>query len=60
MLRLPTNAPHPMHVSQGGDKGVGSSKASGEDTGVLVGKVMSSQIPTPISMKPIVSTSTTT
>ncbi|CAI9291038.1 unnamed protein product [Lactuca saligna] len=42
VLRLPTNAPHPMYVSQGVDRGVGvgSPKGSGEDSRVVVGKVM--------------------
>lgn len=32
VLRLPINAPHFMHVSQGGERCVLSSKRSGEDT----------------------------
>ncbi|CAI9298869.1 unnamed protein product [Lactuca saligna] len=41
-------------------KGVSSSKASNEDKGKFVGKVMSTQNPTSIPMKPVVTTSTTT
>ncbi|CAI9274779.1 unnamed protein product [Lactuca saligna] len=59
VLRLPTNAPHPVYVSHGGDRGVGSLNVSEEDIGFGVGKVISTQIPTTIMMKIIVSTSTT-
>lgn len=48
-----------MNVSQGGEKGIGSSKVSGEDIRKVVGKLMSTQIPTSIPMKPVVTTSTT-
>lgn len=41
-------------------KGIGSSKASGEEKGKVVGKKTSTQIPTSIVMKPLVTTSATT
>ncbi|CAI9270750.1 unnamed protein product [Lactuca saligna] len=60
VLRLPTNAPHPlMFVSQARDKG-GSSKYGCEDNGKVAGKVFTTQIPIPISVKPILTASTTT
>ena len=60
VLHLPTNAPRFVHVSQWGERCVGSSKGSGEDTCVVVGKVFSTQIPTMIPMKPVSSIATTT
>lgn len=59
-IHLPTNAPCYVHVLQGGERGVGSSKGYNEDTGVVVGKVFSTQIATTIPMKPISSITTTT
>lgn len=47
-----------MYVSQRGEMGVGSSKEIGDKFGVVVGKVINTQIQTTISMKPITSTST--
>lgn len=58
-LRLPTNAPCYVNVSQEGERGVGSSKISGDDKRKVVGRVISTQIPTTIQMKPVLSTSTT-
>ncbi|CAI9299905.1 unnamed protein product [Lactuca saligna] len=46
VLRLPTNAPRVLQLSQGGDKGyscIGSSKDSEKEA--VVGKVMSTKIP---------------
>lgn len=42
VLRLPTNVQCSIHVSQAGykDAGSGSSKRSGEESGVVVGKFM--------------------
>ncbi|CAI9288672.1 unnamed protein product [Lactuca saligna] len=53
VLCLPTNAPHAMQVSHGGEKrigGVGSSKDSDKEKGVLVEKVISTQILTSLPM----------
>lgn len=61
VLQLPTNAPRDVLVSQGLEKGVGCvslSKNASEDSGVVIGKVMSTQIPTSILMNPINSFST--
>lgn len=61
VLRLPTNAPSVVQKFREGRKGgVGSSKASGENFGVVVGKVITTQITTIISTKPISSSSITT
>ncbi|CAI9293077.1 unnamed protein product [Lactuca saligna] len=63
VLCLPSNAPRVVQVSQGGDKGVGgtrSLKDYGSDTGALIGKVISSRIPTSIPMKPLMVSLTTT
>lgn len=43
--RLPINAPYAMHVSQGGEGGVGLSKETSDNSGVNVGKVISIQMP---------------
>ncbi|CAI9260126.1 unnamed protein product [Lactuca saligna] len=53
---------HILYTSRNGDKGVGIdlSKRSREDSGVVVGKAMSKQIPTTIPMKLIITLSTTT
>ncbi|CAI9300395.1 unnamed protein product [Lactuca saligna] len=62
VLRLPTNAPRGVQVLQRGDskvRGAGSSKVPGDDTSFMVGKVISTQIPTIIPMKPIIVSSTT-
>ncbi|CAI9290975.1 unnamed protein product [Lactuca saligna] len=60
VLHLPTNVPHAVQVSEGGEKGirgVGSSKDS--EKGVVVGKVSSTQISISLPM-PLRTTSTTT
>lgn len=57
-LRLPTNAPCYVNVSQEGERGVGSSKISGDDKRKVVGRVISTQIPTTIQMKPVLTTIT--
>lgn len=53
VLRLPMNAPRFVHVSQGGERGVCSSKGSSDDTCVVVGKLFSTKTPITIPMKPI-------
>ncbi|CAI9260934.1 unnamed protein product [Lactuca saligna] len=60
ILLLPTNAPTAKHVSQGGEKGCGGI-GSLKDTnkGAVVGKVMSTQILTSLSIS-LTTTSTTT
>lgn len=55
-LRLLTNAPRSMNVSQGGIKGVCSSEVIDEDKGMVVGRVMSTQIPNLLPMKPMMIT----
>lgn len=60
VLRLLTNAPHHVHVSYGGERGVDSSNGPGDDSEVVVGKVISIQTPTTIPMKPVIISSTTT
>lgn len=55
-----TNAPCYVNVSHGGERGVSSSKNSVEDKGKVVGKVTSTQIPTLLSMKPVITTFSTT
>ncbi|CAH1422833.1 unnamed protein product [Lactuca virosa] len=47
-------------MSQWGERGVGSSKASSDDTGVVIGKIMSTQILTTIPMKLVIVSLTTT
>ena len=47
-----------MNVSQGGDKGYGSSSDGGEEIGKIFGQVFPNQIPTSLPMKSIMTTST--
>ncbi|CAI9290953.1 unnamed protein product [Lactuca saligna] len=58
VLRLPNNAPLSANVSQGEERGIGSPKGTDEDKSIVVGKSMSTQIPTLLPMKTIVRTST--
>lgn len=61
VLFLPTNTPCSVNVSQGGGRrGLGSSKGTDEDKGLVVGRVLATQIPTSLPMKPLMTTSTTT
>lgn len=60
VMWLPTNSPRSMNVSQGGERGVVASKDSREDKGKVFWKVISTQIPMFLPMKPIITTSSTT
>lgn len=59
VFRLPTNAPRFAHIFQGWKSGVGSTNGSGNDTCLVVGNVLSTQILTTIPIKPISSIATT-
>lgn len=58
VIRLPINATCLVHVSQGGERGVGSSRGLVNEIWVIVGRVLSTQILIYIPMKPVVLNST--
>lgn len=49
-----------MNMSQGGERGVGTSKDKGEDKWIIVGKLISALIPTSLPMKVVMTNLTTT
>ncbi|CAI9285759.1 unnamed protein product [Lactuca saligna] len=58
---LPTNVPPAKQVSQGGEKGcIGIGSSEDTDKGVVVGKLLSAQIPTSLPISFITTSTTTT